>query len=49
MPDTVAAAAAPLIVGASGTGCTTVVLLTPSEMDEAVKKAQKQTGYRPPS
>ena len=48
MPDNTAAAAGPLIIGSAGTECTTVVLITPEEMDEAAKKAQTETGYRPP-
>jgi uncharacterized protein with GYD domain len=47
LPDNASAAAVAAAVGASGalSNYETVVLLTPAEMDEAVKKA---TNYRPP-
>jgi uncharacterized protein with GYD domain len=46
MPDNVAAAAAALIVNASGAATVkTVVLLTPEELDQATKKVGD---YRPP-
>jgi uncharacterized protein with GYD domain len=49
LPDNVSAAALAAAVGASGalSSYQTVVLLTPSEVDEAVKKAGSTT-YRPP-
>ncbi len=46
LPDNVSAAAASLAVNAGGTAPTTVVvLLTPEEVDEAVKR---HPSYRPP-
>lgn len=47
LPDNVSAAAVASAVGASGalSNYETVVLLTPAEIDEAVKKA---VSYRPP-
>jgi uncharacterized protein with GYD domain len=46
VPDNVTAAAIAMAVGASGlTGCRTVVLLTPAEVDRA---AQVSVSYRPP-
>ena len=46
MPDNVAAAVGPLVLGASGAGKgKTVVLLTPEEIDQAVKRNSE---YRPP-
>ena len=46
MPDAASAAAASLAVGASGAAnCTTVVLLTPEDLDKAAAKAPK---YTPP-
>jgi uncharacterized protein with GYD domain len=46
LPDNITAAALGLNVSASGAvRTTTVVLLTPEEIDEAVKK---EVGYRPP-
>jgi uncharacterized protein with GYD domain len=44
LPDNASAAAASLIVGASGSATvTTTVLLTPEEIDQAVKKSGKYT------
>lgn len=46
LPDNASMAALSLVVNASGTGDTkVVVLMTPEEMDEAVKKT---VNYRPP-
>lgn len=46
VPDNVTAAAIGMLVGASGAAsCTTVVLLTPEEIDKAAKL---QATYRPP-
>jgi uncharacterized protein with GYD domain len=46
MPDNVAAAAVAMAVSSTGlAGCRIVVLLTPSEIDEA---AQRQVAYTPP-
>ena len=46
MPDNASMAALALVVGASGAvNITTTVLMTPEEVDEAVKKSPD---YRPP-
>ncbi len=46
VPDNVAAAALAMAVSSTGlAGCRVVVLLTPSEIDEAAKR---QVGYTPP-
>ncbi len=46
MPDNVSVTAASLVIGAGGAATgNTVVLLTPEEVDEAVKKT---VDYRPP-
>ena len=46
MPDNVSVTAASLVIGAGGAATVkTVVLLTPEEVDEAVKKT---VDYRPP-
>ena len=46
LPDNIAASALAIAINASGAvKCRTTVLLTPEEVDEAVKKA---TSYRPP-
>jgi uncharacterized protein with GYD domain len=46
MPDNVTAAAASVAISATGSvGLRTVVLITPEEMDKAVKKT---VTYRPP-
>jgi uncharacterized protein with GYD domain len=48
VPDQASAAAASLVVGASGAiSARTVVLITPEEMDDAAKKSKK-IGYKAP-